>query len=83
MKKLITLSFTKYDASISRHNNILNSIETKNLTLNDLHTVLKISRTLPIIEKYQRDNLPTTKSLEGFSKQLDEAIKYADTLTRK
>jgi hypothetical protein len=83
MKNLITLSLTKYDASISRHNNILNSIETKNLTLNDLHTVLKIIRTLPIIEKYQRDNLPTIKSLEGFSKQLDEAIKYADTLTRK
>ena len=83
MKRLIALSLTTYNASILQHNNIINSIETKSLTLADLHTVLKIARTLPIIERYQSENLPITKPLEGFSKQLDEAIKYADTITKK
>lgn len=83
MKNLINNSRAKYNSSISRHNDILKSIETKNFTLGDLHLILKITRTLPLIDKFQKENLPTSKSLEGFSKKLDETIKYADTLTKK
>ena len=72
-----------YNSSTSRHNDLLKSIETKNMTLSDLHIILKIAWTLPVIEKFQRDNLPSTKSLDGYLKQLDGTIKYADTLSKK
>jgi hypothetical protein len=83
MKTLISLSLTKYNLKILQHSNLLKAIDARNLTLNDLHTILKITRTLPLIEKYQKNNLPTLKSIDGFSKRLDEALKYADTLTKK
>ena len=83
IKVLLANSLATYNSSISRHRDLLKSIEAKNLTLNDPHTTLKITRTLPLIEKYQKNSLPAIKPLEGFSKQLDETIKCADTLSKK
>jgi uncharacterized protein YdiU (UPF0061 family) len=83
MRNLISNNLTKYNSSIVRHNDLLKIIETKNLTIADLHNILKIVKTLPLIEKYQYDNLPSTKSFEGYIKRQDETIKFADTLTKK
>lgn len=83
MKRLIEASLMKYDQSVLKHNTIINAIDKKTITLNDLHLILKITRTLPIIENYQRDNLPSTRSIEGYATQLDKAIVYADSLTKK
>jgi len=83
MKLLIENSLTKYNSSVSNHNDILKFIDSKYVSLNDLYLILKITRTLPLIDKYQKDNLPSTKPLEGYSKQLDKTIKYADSLTKK
>jgi hypothetical protein len=82
IKLLIESSVTKYNASISLHTDLLKSIETKKMALSDLHQVLKITRTLPLIGDYQKDNLPPAGSLKGFQKELDKTIKDADTLTR-
>jgi hypothetical protein len=83
IKKILALSIEKYHSDTAEHENILKSIESKNLTLNDLHILLKIVRTLPIMEKYQKENLPQTAPLEGFEKRLDETIKSVDSLVKK
>ncbi|MBO9684647.1 MAG: hypothetical protein J7502_18605, partial [Flavisolibacter sp.] len=83
MKLLIHTNLTKYGSLVSKHNDILNSIDRKTITLNDLHLILKITSTLPLIEKYQMDNLPTTRPLDGYSKQLSKTAQYADSLTKK
>ncbi|MBK8712101.1 MAG: hypothetical protein IPL97_09560 [Niastella sp.] len=83
MRTIITNSLTNYNSLVARHNQLLKVIEAKGMTLNDLHTVLKITKTLPLIEKYQRDDLPSTKSLEGYIHKQNEVIKLADTLTKK
>lgn len=83
MKLLIQTSLRKYGSFVSKHNDILKVIDKKTITLNDLHLVLKITRTLPLIEKYQKDNLPATKPLEGYSKKLNETTQYADSLSKK
>ncbi len=83
MNVLIANNLTKYNSSIASHRELLKIIETKNLTIADLHNILKIVKTLPLIEKYQRDNLPNIKSFEGYIKKQDETIKLADTLTKK
>jgi hypothetical protein len=83
MSSLIAANLTKYNTSIARHNELLNMIERKQLTIADLHTMLKIVKTLPLIERYQHDNLPGTKSMEGYINRQDETIQLADTLSRK
>ena len=83
MKQLIQTSLTKYGTLISRHTEILKSIDKKAVSLNDLHQILKITRTLPIIEKYQIDNLPSTKPLENYFQQMNKTVQYADSLTKK
>ena len=35
-----------------------------------------------LIEKYQKDDLPITKPLEEYSKQLNKTAQYADSLTK-
>jgi hypothetical protein len=83
IKNLVALQLTKYNSKIARHNELLKVIETKQMTISDLHNVLKIVRTLPLIDKYQKDNLPSTNSFEGYIKQQEDAIKLADTLSKK
>ena len=82
MKVLIANNLTKYTSSTTKHKELLKIIETKSLTISDLHNILKIVKTLPLIEKYQRDNLPDTKSFEGFIKRQNETIKLVDTLAK-
>jgi hypothetical protein len=83
MKVLIGNNLTKYSSSIARHRELLKEVETKNLAINDLHNILKIVKTLPLMEKYQSDNLPSTKSIEGFIKRQEETIELVDKLTKK
>jgi len=83
MTILVANQLTKYNSQIARHNELLKIIEAKQMTIADLHNILKIVRTLPLIGKYQKDNLPNTKSLEGYIKQQEQTIKLADTLSRK
>ena len=83
MKELISSSLTKYDSKVYQHTEILKSIDKKTMTLYDLHEVLIITTTLPLIEKYQNDNLPATKSINGYLKQLDKAVQIENSLLEK
>jgi hypothetical protein len=83
MKGLIAGNLATYNAGISKHKELLDIISKKDLSLNDLHIVLKITRTLPLMKKYQADKLPAAKSIEGYLHELDGALKTADTLIKK
>lgn len=82
-KALVYASLNRYDSKVSKHKDLLNLINKKNVSLEDLHTVVKLTRTLPLMERYQADNLPTTKPMDGYLKQLDKALQSADTLIKK
>lgn len=83
MKSLISASLTKYNSKVYRHTELLKSIDKKAKTLNDLHEVLIITTTLPLVEKYQNNNLPTTKSINGYLRQLDKAVQIENSLLEK
>jgi len=83
VKNMIAESLARYKSSVSQQNRLLDSIEVKNAALHDLHTILKVTKTLPLIEAYQKNNMPTTKPLEEYLKQQEEVIRFADTLSRK
>lgn len=80
MRTLVSNSLKNYDATIMNHTDLLKSIELKTITLNDLHTVVKITKTLPVIEKYQKNNLPPVISLAGYLKQLDKTIDHISAI---
>ena len=82
MKILVANNLTRYYSLTARHNELLKIIETKKITISDLHNTLKIVKTLPLIEKYQKDNLPNTKSLEGYINLQEQTIELADTLSK-
>ncbi len=80
---LIAKNMEEYEIKIERHKKLINSIDTKIDSLKDLLLALKISKTLPLIEKYQKENLPSKKSILNLSYKIDQTIKLADTLYKK
>ena len=82
MRNLLADNLIKYNTSTAKYNEFLKIIQNKKLTINDLHILIKIIKTLPLIEKYQKDNLPNTKPFQDFINKQNETIKYADTLSK-
>jgi len=83
MRNLVALQLKKYHSRIEPHNQLLSLIHAKQIAISDLHNVLKIVRTLPVIDNYQQRNLPTTQSLDGYLRKQQETLLLADTLTKK
>ncbi len=81
MKNMVQSSLSNYNSLTSAHNDILKSIASKEMSLGDLHVALKIIKTLPVIGKYQKANLPNTKSLEGYSQQQTKTINKVQKLS--
>lgn len=83
LESLIAASLTSYNTKSSRHTSLIATIDPKTSTLNDLHTMLKVVRTLPLMEQYQKDHLPSTQPIENYLRQLDGSIQLTDTLMKK
>ena len=83
LRNLIAIQLAKYKSSTARHNELLTLINGKQTALSDMYHVLKIVRTLPLIDKYQQDNIPAKKPLEDYIKKQDGAIQLADSLSKK
>ncbi len=78
---LIKASNNKYLAKTSMLNTLMNQINTNDATLSDHHEILKIVLTIPMIEKYQDENMPDEKEFKEKIKQQEELIKVVDSLT--
>jgi len=83
IKQLVENSLSKYKTKITPHKNLLAAIDAKDITLDDLHVVLKLTQTLAMIEQYQTNDLPSTKPLENTSKAYDKLIATTDSLSKK
>ena len=58
-------------------------LQQRTATLNNLHELLKIMATLPVIEDFQRTNLPPSGENEALLRRLDALITHVDSLTRQ
>jgi hypothetical protein len=74
IKALITASMAGYESRASANKNLLALLNRKDLTLDDLYIAMKLTRTMEMIEKFQRHNLPSTKPLEKVNKDYDKVI---------
>lgn len=80
---MIEQSLSRYNKSIALERELLNQIEKKSIALNDMHLALKVTRSLKVIENFQRSNKPSKKPINGIIKELDSTIKLVDTLAKK
>ncbi|QSB25888.1 hypothetical protein [Flavobacterium sp. CLA17] len=61
---LLKNSDEKYNKKITELNQLVESIYQKQRDIRDYHSALKIVLTIPLIEKYQKDNLPKKSPFE-------------------
>lgn len=80
---LIAKNLEEYNNKVSSHRKLVKTINAKMVSLNDLELALKISRTFPLIKKYQKENLPNQKSILNLRQKIDQTIKLADTMYKK
>jgi hypothetical protein len=83
IQAMLLTDLASYHSATSPHHDLLKTIDGKRVHLDDLHTVLKITKTYQLMEKYQKENMPSVKPINGFIKQLDEIIKTTDTLSKQ
>jgi hypothetical protein len=81
MKTFISTSIDKYDKKTAELNALLKLISQSNANLRDVHTVLKIVLTLPEIEKYQNDKLPSNNEFKQLTKEQEKIIEEVKKLT--
>jgi hypothetical protein len=82
MKMLIGKSLGEYNNRVLPHAQWISLLENKDISLNDLYTVLKLSKTISIMENYQKTNLPPAKSLQAVGNEYDRIIQQTDKLAK-
>ncbi|MES2134251.1 MAG: hypothetical protein V4506_18035 [Bacteroidota bacterium] len=78
MASFIAESNERYLKTTEKLNSFLKLIEQNNLSIQDQHTVLKIVLTVPLIEKYQTDQLPDGKEFKEMINSQKKLIKRTE-----
>lgn len=80
IRHLIIKSEEQYHQSIAEDKKLLGSIAANVLRMSDLHTVLKIAFTLPVIERYQRAGKPDDHAMRSFAERQASDLKKMDSM---
>lgn len=83
IKQILAESNTRFESGLTQHKNLIQQIETKENQLADLHFAVKIIKTLPVIEKYQRENRPSLNPIQTINNEFGKLITQADALAKK
>ncbi len=83
MTNLINGSQTQYVNRTLAFHDLISKIGDRKNSMNDLHELLKIVKTLPAMDKYQRENEPSSKPAESFLKELEKLIQKLEAATNK
>ena len=79
IKSKVDLSERVYGNRVSDQNANVQEIQKLSENLADYYKVLKIVKTLPIIEKYQSDEKPSLNSLKQLEKRYKEIIQKVNS----
>lgn len=83
IKQLLDNSNNSYKNKTSVHNNLLEALTKKDIKLADLHIVLKLIKTIAVMEKYQNDHLPSVKPLQAVANQYDKVTTQTESLSKQ
>lgn len=77
IKSILSNSLARYENSTVNHQQLLKQIADNKTTLNDLHIAVQLVRTLGMMEKYQKENMPSKAALLGYIQQQEKGKKIA------
>jgi len=80
MKMIIRNSQTNYDNRIAALSGLVNQLNDREITLNDYHLILKLNKTLTMIEGFQKNNLPSIKPIGSVISKYNKLIQKTDSL---
>lgn len=80
---MIKESRGNYRDSIAPHSNLDSLITKRAATIDNLHNLLKLMLTLPVIEEFQLSNRPDTFDAANLTLRLDAVIQQLDSLTQQ
>jgi hypothetical protein len=83
IKTLIAKSESAYKDKAARHSSLIDAINAKTASLEDLHLALKITKTITVIERYQNEHIPGTAPLQNIIRQYEKEIKKTDSLIKE
>jgi hypothetical protein len=83
MEALIEGSDTIYRHLTSGHRELLAGVREKEMSLEDLHTVLKLTRTVIVIGEYQHGHLPGKGALQHILKEYEGAVEKMEGAIKK
>ncbi len=83
IKQILAESNTRFESGLTQHKNLIQQIETKENQLADLHFAVKIIKTLPVMEKYQRENRPSLNPIQTINNEFGKLIVQADAMVKK
>lgn len=83
MEELVKKSEENYRNRITIHEQLIKKKEELAHHLKNLHTALMLAVTLPVMEKYQKENLPSIKPLNAINTQYATLIQKMDTIIKK
>lgn len=69
LKTLLAAEKGKYAAKANKYETLIKDIDKENIVMKDYYETLKIVATLPVIVKYQNNNLPDLKSIKAVDEQ--------------
>lgn len=83
MKKMLDSSTVNYKNKIKAQQKIYDSTNNMYNTLSDLHWLLKLSKTLAVMESYQDNNIPDTTTLLNTLDKLNNTVKLSDSVIKQ
>ena len=81
IRGLINKSRYNYLDTVDNWNALDSMVTRRTTTLNDLHTLLKLIKTLPLIEEFQKNHAPPATPALGIIREYDSIITRLDSLT--
>jgi hypothetical protein len=82
MRKMIETSENAYAIKTQSLKVLMERIEKNKTSIIDYSNMLKLVKTLPLIEKYQQDNLPGEKNYRQLIKEQEELLREIKALTK-
>jgi len=81
IQSIIEKSKNKYEGHLKEINDLVTTIDKNSKTIDEHHLILKILLTLPIIEKYQKDNFPSSKEYKELIIEQSKLIEKMNNVT--
>ncbi len=81
MNDMIELSKINYSKNSSELNTLLTQIKSNNTSITDHHLMLKVTLTLPMIEKYQLENKPKLTDYKTLILEQERILRKMDSLS--